>query len=332
MAGLRSVAERCALCRANGETVWEPIRSVIGDATEIYVVPDGILNKVAFGAIMDNKGAPLLARYQFSVLSNSGDLVRTAVAVPQGARKTAVLIGDPLFDSAIVAPEDEGSREVGALMPGTAIAALPGTATEIHNVSSMLRSDGWVVASFTGNAATKAAIKSLSHPRLLHIATHGYFISESEARAMSKNMPRWYPDDVLLRTGLFFAGSGSAAASGQPTGILTAYEASGLNLHGTELVVLSACDTGLGEPENGEGVLGLRRALHEAGARAVLMSLWSVPDRETEELMSAFYSRWLGGMEMHDALRTAELQLRDRVIARYGRDIPKYWAGFVLSD
>ena len=199
-------------------------------------------------------------------------------------------------------------------------------------MSSILRNHGWAVDLFTGATATKAVVKSLDHPRLLHIATHGYFISRSEALAMAKNMPTWYADDVLLRSGLFFAGSASHSSGSQAAGILTAYEASSLNLHGTELVVLSACDTGLGETENGERVLGLRRALHEAGAQAVLISLWSVPDRETEELMSEFYTKWLGGTEMHQALREAELEVRKRVIERYGRDIPKYWAGFVLSD
>lgn len=138
--------------------------------------------------------------------------------------------------------------------------------------------------------------------------------------------------DVLIRTGLFLAGSGSPSPVNRANGILTAYEASGLDLQGTELVVLSACDTGLGESENGEGALGLRRALHEAGAKAILMSLWSVPDRETEELMSDFYRRWLGGAEIHDTLRAAESELREKVIERYGHDVPKYWAGFVLSD
>jgi CHAT domain-containing protein/tetratricopeptide (TPR) repeat protein len=310
--------------------VWEPIKALIGDATEIYVVPDGILNKVAFGALSEGNGVPLLARYRFSVLSNSGDLVRKANVPWPRASKSAALMGNPLFASSQTASDDEIYRGMDVLAGGTSLAALPGTAAEIHTLGLMLRSGGWTVEEFTGGAATKAALNSLKAPRLLHIATHGYFISESEAQAMSKRMPRWYADDVLLRSGLFLAGS-STSASGPPTGILTAYEASGLNLRGTELVVLSACDTGLGEAENGEGVLGLRRALREAGARAVLMSLWSVPDRETEELMSAFYSRWLGGTEMHEALREAELELRDRVISRYGRDVPKYWAGFVLS-
>ena len=139
----------------------------------------------------------------------------------------------------------------------------------------------------------------------------------------------------MLRSGLFFDGVSRVLAGAPPAadlddGILTAYEATGLNLQGTELVVLSACETGLGEVKNGEGVFGLRRALQEAGAEAVLMSLWAVPDRETQELMTLFYKHWLSGQEKHLALREAQLELRKRVKTQYGQDKPFYWGGFVL--
>jgi CHAT domain-containing protein len=112
--------------------------------------------------------------------------------------------------------------------------------------------------------------------------------------------------------------------------VLTAYEASQLDLQNTELVVLSACETGLGQQSNSEGVFGLRRGLQEAGADAVMMSMWSVPDRETQELMALFYAKWLGGLEKPEALRQAQLQERATVRQRYGKDLPYYWAAFVL--
>jgi CHAT domain-containing protein len=111
---------------------------------------------------------------------------------------------------------------------------------------------------------------------------------------------------------------------------LTAYEASTLDLEGTELVVLSACGTGLGEMQAGEGVFGLRRALQEAGAQSVLMTLWSVPDQETQQLMTLFYGNWLAGKDKPTALREAQQQLRQQVKKRYGRDLPFYWGAFVL--
>jgi CHAT domain-containing protein len=139
----------------------------------------------------------------------------------------------------------------------------------------------------------------------------------------------------MLRSGLFFAGAdrarqGAAPEAGVDDGVLTAYEASQLNLEGTELVVLSACETGLGKELNVDGVFGLRRGLQEAGAGAVMMSMWSVPDQETQELMSLFYRKWLGGMEKPEALRQAQLEERETVKKRYGKDLPFYWGAFVL--
>ncbi len=321
------------------EAVWKPIERDIAGANRVYVVPDGILTKTSFAAIVDTNRTPLIEKYDLRVLSNSGDLTKTSSVSPAvKPTLTADLFGDPAFASPSneppVSPQRYAElRDLNAITVNLKPAPLPGTAREVERISSILQTNGWSVRTFTGPLATKAAVESISGPRLLHIATHGFFISESEARVMSKNMPSWYADDVLLRSGLLFAGSGATDESASAASdILTAFEASGLNLLHTELVVLSACDTGLGDTENGEGVLGLRRALHEAGAQTIMMSLWSVPDRETEELMTAFYSKWLGGMEMHTALKAAQLELRSIVIARYGKDIPQYWAGFVLSD
>ena len=139
----------------------------------------------------------------------------------------------------------------------------------------------------------------------------------------------------MLRSGVYLAGAnrvlkGGATEPDLDNGILTAYEASQLNLQGTELVVLSACGTGLGKTEAGEGVFGLRRGLQEAGAQTVLMSLWPVPDEETRELMTRFYEKWLSGMEKHEALRQAELEVRKKVRAREGQDVPFFWGAFVL--
>ena len=113
-------------------------------------------------------------------------------------------------------------------------------------------------------------------------------------------------------------------------GVLTAYEASQLDLENTEFAVLSACETGLGQQSNSEGVFGLRRGLQEAGADAVMMSMWPVPDRETQELMGTFYVKWLGGLDKPEALRQAQLQEREVVRQRHGKDLPFYWGAFVL--
>src|SRR5262249_12352118 len=143
-------------------------------------------------------------------------------------------------------------------------------------------------------------------------------------------------EDPRLRSGLALAGANrrqERAAAGASDGLLTALEAENLDLWGTELVVLSACETGLGQVRGGEGVLGLRRALQLAGARTVVASLWKVPDAETERLMTGFLRRWLAGQGGAEALRSAQLDmiraLRASPDARRRLAPPVYWAGFV---
>ncbi|MEE8200482.1 MAG: CHAT domain-containing protein, partial [Candidatus Acidoferrales bacterium] len=194
----------------------------------------------------------------------------------------------------------------------------------------------WQVELYSDERALEEAIKQVQAPRLLHVATHGFFLADQEGARTERlsGLPSGR-EDPMLRSGLFFAGAertlaGQPPPAGLDDGVLTAYEATGLNLHGTELVVLSACETGQGEVKNGEGVFGLRRALQVAGAEAVLMSLWAVPDRETQELMTLFYRNWLAGQSKPQALRAAQQELRARVRERYGADLPYFWGAFVL--
>lgn len=213
---------------------------------------------------------------------------------------------------------------------------LPATKAEIAIVRSTLEKRGWHVDVFTGENATEEAVQGVKRPTILHLATHGFFLSDQAPifTDISARLPVGF-EDPMLRPGLFFAGAnrtlkGERPPEGLEDGILTASEATSLNLQGTELVVLSACETGRGKVRSGEGVFGLRRAMEEAGAQAVLMSMWAVPDRETQELMTLFYGKWLAGMEKQKAFREAEIELRVRVKARYGADQPFYWGGFVL--
>jgi CHAT domain-containing protein len=177
---------------------------------------------------------------------------------------------------------------------------------------------------------------------VVHLATHGFFLPDQQVKTSELEQRQFGEkeetglEDPMLRSGLFFAGAdrtlaGKASAADVDNGVLTAMEAANLNLRGTELVVLSACNTGQGDVKNGEGVFGLRRALEEAGAQHVLMSLWSVPDEETQELMKSFYTKWLGGVEVHAALQQAQLEMREMVKAQHdGTDLPFYWGAFVL--
>ncbi|HYJ89724.1 MAG TPA: CHAT domain-containing protein, partial [Pyrinomonadaceae bacterium] len=169
-------------------------------------------------------------------------------------------------------------------------------------------------------------------PQILHLATHGFFLEDREAAAKLTRSGKVNSgaaeslENPLLRSGLAFAGA-NRHSSGGDNGILTALEASGLNLWGTKLVVLSACDTGLGEVRNGEGVYGLRRAFVLTGAESLVMSLWPVSDYITRELMVGYYKNLKAGMGRGEALRQIELEM----LKRPGRSHPFYWASFIQS-
>jgi CHAT domain-containing protein len=193
---------------------------------------------------------------------------------------------------------------------------------------------------FLRSDATEAELKRVSSPAILHIATHGFFLEEevkfgsktSEStriavrRKQSESTQSVKLENPSLRSGLFFAGA-NRGKSGDDDGVLTALEAAGLDLWGTKLVVLSACDTGVGEVLNGQGVQGLRRALVLAGSESQMMSLWPVSDTGTRELMIEYYKRLKAGEGRSDALRRVQLKM----LANAKRSHPFYWASFIQS-
>ena len=186
--------------------------------------------------------------------------------------------------------------------------------------------------SFTQATATEENLKLLSghSPQVLHIATHGFFLPAEEKKetVTGVNQQNVYSvaEDPLLRTGLVLAGgnrawSGKEPIEGVEDGIATAYEISQLDLSNTELLVLSACETALGD----KGVFGLQRAFKMAGVKKMILSLWQVPDKETAELMTAFYGYWLKGKSIHEAFAQAQGEMRKK-------SPPYYWAAFVLVE
>jgi CHAT domain-containing protein len=227
------------------------------------------------------------------------------------------------------------SASAGDCAESEVLPALPGTQAEVKDIYSMLQGNGWSAAPpYTDGRALEEVVKRVHHPRVLHIATHGFFLSDQATQTGPKDVTATAMEDPMLSSGLFFAGAarsvcGLPTAANADDGILTAYEASMLDLEGTELVVLSACNTGLGTNRSGEGVFGLRRAFQEAGAGSVLISMWQVPDEETTRLMTLFYENWLAGKNKHEALRIAQRKLRDELKTE-GRDSPFYWGAFVL--
>ena len=232
---------------------------------------------------------------------------------------------------------ERSSANCPELPVGGVLCPLPSTAAEIGAIEKQLKGKSWVVAQYHDEQALEEAVKAARHPRLLHLATHGFFLSDQQVKRRQSlgGEQATGLEDPMLRSGLLLAGADRILKHELPLpdaddGVLTAYEASTLDLNGTELVVLSACETGLGQARAGEGVFGLRRAFEVAGAESILMSMWKVPDRETEELMAAFYTKWLAGMEKHQALRQAQMELRQQIITRQGHDVPYYWGAWVL--
>ena len=348
------------------QAVWEPLKSEVKTAKRIFLAADGVLNQVSWAGVPTDDGRLLSDVSTINVVLSTRDLLRQEHAASQ---QSAVLFGDPQFDlsesqqkDALAelqkspSPQPHTPERSSSVRPAVGVAArtgsaalssetptgklrpLPETAAEVKAIRTMLEAKAWTIESYTQEGALEEAIKRVSGPRLLHVATHGFFEADQKKanREMLEDRPSGL-EDPMLRSGLYFAGanrvlSGVRTSSDIEDGVLTAYEATGLNLQGTELVVLSACETGLGQVKNGEGVFGLRRALQEAGAETVLMSMWSVPENQTQELMALFYGNWLAGKDKHDALHDAQLELRKRLKERWGVAPPYYWAAFVLVD
>ncbi len=300
--------------------LMQPLRASLGAATLIYVSPDGLLNLVPFGALVDEKDRYLIETLTFSYLSSGRDLMREGPAAPRGGR--AVVIADPTFD---------GDPRTAASLPGGQSATraitdqrfdrLPGTAAEARVLTGLL-SDPIVL---TADRATESALKGVSPPRILHVATHGFFFADQD---LSDSLAPGAAslEDPMLRSGLVFAGV-NTGRSGTDDGVLTALEAASLDLAGTQLVVLSACETGVGDIKNGEGVFGLRRAFMVAGAETLVMSLWQVDDDATRQLMVEFYRRLETREGRAEALRHASLTLLHDPAHRH----PFYWSSFILT-
>ena len=200
-------------------------------------------------------------------------------------------------------------------------------------MDKLLKGKGWQTKTYTGGEALEERVKALRYPRVLHIATHGKFDKNQEMKyddrlMMGETTQRF--ENPMLKSMLLMAGAVTTLNSNESTpynvddGLLTAFEAQNLYLDSTELVVLSACETGLGEVKNGEGVYGLQRAFIQAGARCLIMSLWRVPDQQTQELMVSFYTLWLSGKTKQQAFKEAQNEIRKKY------KTPFYWGAFVM--
>jgi CHAT domain-containing protein len=318
------------LSRALDERVTRPIRDKLGDARTLYLAPDGALNLIPFEALRDEQGHYAIERWSISYLTSGRDFLRFPFHAP--SRSGPAIFADPAFGE--VKGGGAGKRGLDATdIARMRFPPLEGTADEGRSIASRLPGARLRM----GAEASKAALIGVSGPRILHVATHGFFMGEPagsvaqptrglELEPAKPRAPVALADMPLLRSGLALSGA-NAAGGEQAAGILTALEATGLDLDGTKLVVLSACETGLGEVVRGEGVEGLRRALVLAGAETTVMSLWKVDDAATRDMMIDYYGRLEAGEGRSEALR----QVRLAMLKDPARSHPFYWASFIVA-
>src|SRR6266540_3964424 len=337
------------LARAVDAKVFQPVRPLLGDVSRLLISPDGSLNLVPFAALVDEGRRYAVERYSISYLTSGRDLLRLQVA--RESRGGPLVVAAPDFGrrSQVEAArlgkqeKDASGGEVKAESARSAIKELffpplPYAEREGEALRELLPD----TTLLTKGQATKAALSQVRSPKLLHIATHSFFLDDQQLTSAGERGARALIDDPertlqrleqsgvriespLLRSGLALAGANEHKED--DNGILTALEVTGLNLWGTKLVALSACDTGVGEVKNGDGVHGLRRALVLAGAETQVMSLWAVSDKATRELMVAYYGRLKQGQGRGEALRRVQLEMLKNMNRRH----PYYWASFIQS-
>lgn len=319
---------------------WASIQSQLKGIKKVYLSPDGVYNQINLLTLQNPESKQYLADIiDIQVLNNTKELVTPKK--PTRSIKEGILIGFPNYnddsiESDTLDKKKERILEAAPLLAlgqdttlrffdGQNISPLPGTKIEVQNLENIFKNAQIEVKTYLEEKATEKAIKQLENPYILHIATHGFFLQNitQSGRFMGIEDAK-FTENPLLRSGLLLSGAKQAMSEGGD-GVLTAYEAMSLNLDDTELVVLSACETGLGEIVNGEGVYGLKRAFMVAGAKTILMSLWTVSDAATQELMTLFYQNWITEKQpKREAFKNAQKELRKKYPE------PNYWGAFVM--
>ena len=318
-----------AIGRALDEKIMRPVRTLIGPTKQLFIAPDDILNLIPFAALVDERNKYLIENYSISYMTSGRDLLRLESS--SRAFTVPTILANPSYDLKNKVSLESGNRRS---LDFTALTypPLPGTMEEAAAIKTQLHEAQLLVQ----EQATEAAVKRLQSPRILHIATHGFFLADQSEDAGPGDFRQLVKatdtnarplENPLLRSGLVLAGVKQRSSGGTEDGVLTALETAGLNLSGTQLVILSACETGLGDVANGEGVYGLRRSLVLAGSQTQVISLWKVSDRATRDLMTNYYRRLKNSEGRAEAFRQVQLEMLHG--ASYTH--PYFWASFILS-
>ncbi len=301
------------------KSVWLPLAPYLANTTEVYVIPDGILHLFPFKALKDEKGHYLAESKQITLLSSARDIVLPPLT---GRTSNSIIFAAPDYgkttDKAKTATANR-NRSVATRQEDIYFVPLQAAAVEGKTLSKLIGTKQ-PVQLFQNKQASEAQVDSIKAPRILHLATHGFFLADK-----SENNQNPLTRSGLALTNANFGIKGQKQADGTD-GILTALEVLGLNLEGTDLVTLSACETGVGDIQVGEGVYSLNRAFQEAGAKNVLSTLWSVADEQTQQFMQNFYTLVLNGDSPQQALQKTQLKfINDKAL----KD-PFFWAAFTV--
>ena len=292
---------------------WAPFETEVKGIKKIFVSLDGVYNQLNLYTLKKSGADYLINQCDIILIGNPRDLVFKNKKVNSTAGKSATLIGFPDYGKGM-------------------IVQLPGTKVEVEGINKVLKLSGYQVAEFLQATATETNLKLAKEVSILHIATHGYFLKDVEKTSWPIGVHADNAkDNVLLRSGLMLTGASETeklktGLDSSNNGIITSYEAMNLDLNGTNLVVLSACETGLGEIKAGEGVYGLQRAFLVAGAEAIVMSLWKVDDAATQLLMNNFYAQMMKVGDKQKAFKQAQQQLMTKFKE------PFYWGAFVMME
>lgn len=307
------------------EIYWRDLSGATAQYKKLFVSADGIYTQINLNTLQNEAGKFLIDDKEIVYIPNSR-IIKDLKTTSLPKVKNAVMIGDPNY-----AMELDWTMITDMPLP-----ELPGTRIEVEKIRKLLAGSGWNAKAYLGDDAIEEAVKNVKSPSVLHIATHGFFLENAGDPGEEKVFgiePVKAAANPLLRSGLMLAGAdntiqqlGKGTRQDDNDGILNAFEAMLLELDNTDMVILSACETGLGEVVNGEGVYGLQRAFQIAGASAVVISLWQVSDEITQRLMESFYRNWIRTGNRTDAFQKANLEIKKNYPA------PFYWGAFVMIN
>ena len=329
--------------------VWRPFAALLAEASTVFIAPDGNLNLVSFAGLLDDNGKYLIEKFPIQYLSSGRDLLRLKETAPSGTGLLAM--GDPDFNLSF---QDASTASLSvplvlsilylrsscAELNKLNVPPLPATRREVESVVSQWNVSRTEPATVDlGVDATEEHFKQESSgKRVLHLATHGFYISDEckpkqTTRSALRQEEGFVGENPFLQCGLLLAGANKhgegAAESNREDGIVTAEDVAGLNLNGTDLVVLSACETGLGEVKSGEGVYGLRRAFQMAGARTVISALWPIDDQATAEFMGQLFTAQ--DESLPQTMQRIALSRISALRSQGKSDHPFFWAAFVAT-